>query len=135
MNDDIDYKAKSLRYLDDDVRETGVYNGYDFRSAAHRDADEIASKYKNDEGKFLVLATGDCEVKHKQISSEKKKNMKKKVAAFVVAGVIAILGVVQAGDFINHPENYLTTHPEYKGKVTFSQMIERTPSNFGIGGK
>ena len=43
-------------------------------------------------------------------------------------------------DFANHPEDYLTTHPDFDGNVieeveSFSGFLDRTLENFGIGGR
>ena len=44
-------------------------------------------------------------------------------------------GTVGFVDLANHPEDYFTTHPDFDGTPTISEDLERTPENFGIGGK
>lgn len=74
-------------------------------------------------------------VKTKVVSKEKKSHALRNflVASAVTLGLAA--GSIGVVDMANHPEDYLTTHPDFDGTPTFSQIIDRTPENFGMGGR
>lgn len=131
MDDETTFKAKLNMALNDEYRETGVYNGYNAREAALNDYEEIARKHN-----FRVVNfDGDLEVKSKSIERKDKiDKIKKTVIAVLVATGVAF-GSISFVDFANHPEDYFTTHPEFDGPATFSEIIDRTPENFGIGGR
>jgi len=68
-------------------------------------------------------------VNKKMVSKEKKGFLKKFVSTVIVTGTIASAVVIGGADVLNHPENYDTTHPDFEGRATFSQVMERTPDN------
>ncbi|MGM9879234.1 MAG: hypothetical protein ACI31R_04345 [Bacilli bacterium] len=128
---DTSFEAKMNEVFNEEYKKTGVYNGYNVRKAASNTFDELAEK--ND---FKAINfEGDVEVKKKTISKESKNNkaIKSVVAVLVAAGIG--FGTITFVDTIQHPESYFTTHPNFEGTPTFSELIDRTPANFGIGGK
>ena len=133
------YQAKKIMNLDEEYQQTGIYNGQDIRGAAQKDHQEMmeARGYEREEdGNYnLVNFEGPVEVKRKAISKESKSRKIKKtiVAASVALGLAS--GSIFFADVANHPENYMTTDQGYQGPATISQVIDRTPQNFGIGGK
>ena len=74
-------------------------------------------------------------VQNKEVPVGKKaKALKRFIAASaIVLGLAA--GSIGVVDMANHPEDYITTHPDFDGTPTFSQVIDRTPENFGMGGR
>ena len=131
------YNAKKIMNLDEEYQRTGIYNGQDMRSAAKRDYDEMMTRRgyeKDDEGNYnLVSFEGAVKVGKKPISKESKTKKIKKSIAIVSVALGLANGVIFGADIINHPENYLSTYPNFQGHVTYSEMIKRTPENFGIG--
>lgn len=128
---DTSFEAKMNEVFNEEYKKTGVYNGYNVQKAASNTFDELAKK--ND---FKAINfEGDVEVKKKTISKESKNNkaIKSVVAVLVAAGIG--FGSITFVDFAKHPENYSTTYPDFEGRVTISEIIDRTPENFGIGGK
>ena len=125
--DDAEFQAKLNETFNKEYQETGIYNGYDVKDAANKDFGEISQPY-------LVGFEGEVPVKQKEISSEKVFSLlKKTIAALAIAATMTGAGIIIA-DLANHPENYFTTHPEYE-KAKFSEVLDRTPENFGIGGR
>lgn len=125
--DDAEFQAKLNETFNKEYQETGIYNGYDVKEAANKDFEEIS-------GKYLVSFAGEVPVKQKEISSEKVFSLlKKTIAALAIAATMTGAGIIIA-DLANHPENYFTTHPEYE-KAKFSEVLDRTSENFGIGGR
>lgn len=125
--DDAEFQAKSNEVFNENYQETGIYNGYDVKEAANKDFEEIS-------GKYLVSFEGEVPVKQKEITPKKKSSLfKKTIAALAIAATMTGAGIIIA-DLANHPENYFTTHPEYE-KAKFSEVLDRTSENFGIGGR
>lgn len=83
----------------------------------------------------IVSFDEKLEVKTKEISKEKKSKALVSVlaAAAITMGLAA--GTVGFVDLANHPEDYFTTHPDFDGAPTISEVLERTPENFNIGGR
>ncbi|MGN0992338.1 MAG: hypothetical protein ACI4PE_00125 [Bacilli bacterium] len=129
--DDIDFKVKMVQTLDDEYKNTGFYNGYDVRGKALKDHDEIMEKH----GVNVVAYDGDVNVNKKSISKESKNKKLKIVLTAIATGAILSFFVIGAADFLNHPESYFTTHPNFEGTPTISELLQRTPENFGIGGR
>lgn len=129
--DDIDFNVKMTQVFDEEYRKTGFYNGYDARGKALQDHAEILEK----NGINMVGFNGDVEVKEKSISKEDKYKKLKIVLSAIAAGAIIAFFVIEGADFLNHPESYLTTHPNFEGAPTISEFLQRTPGNFGIGGR
>lgn len=131
------YSAKEIMNLDEEYQKTGIYNGQDMRSAAQRDYDEMMARRgyeKDDDGNYtLVSFEGAVKVGKKAISKESKAKKIKKSIVIVSVALGLANGVIFGADVINHPENYLSTHPDFQGHVSYSEMIKRTPENFGIG--
>ena len=133
------YEAQKIMNLDEEYQRTGIYNGQDIRGEAIKTHNEMmaARGYeKGEDGNYNFISfEGRKEVKRKAISKEDKtQKIKKTVIASLVALGLAG-GTIAFVDVANHPENYLTTDPNFQGAATISQVIERTPQNFGIGGK
>lgn len=124
---DTDFKARLNKNFNEEYIETGKYHGYNVDEAARGDYEEIAKKY-------CVSFPGETEVKQKEVSSEHKSKLFKR--AMIILATAATLGSsVLFVDFANHPEDYLTTHPDFDGRATISEILDRTPENFGIGGR
>lgn len=130
FQEDSDYRAKAIKYLDKEYQETGIYNGYNPKEQAQKDFEQMM------EGNvYFTSCRENTEVKYgKKEASEKARKIKKTFAVITTAAILASATMV-GGDILNHPEDYSTQHPNYDGPATFSQMIERTPDNFGLGGK
>lgn len=134
IDNDIIFRANSIRYFDPEYKETHQYNGYNAKEHAEKDFYEIMKNHPESAKKCNIMTFDDkVKVKEKQISKEKKSSAAKKtiIAILVAAGVLA--GSVQFMDFANHPESYMTTHPDFEGAPSISEVLERTPDNFGIG--
>ena len=129
MQRDIEYEANANRYFDEDFRESGTYNGYDVVGNAHRDYEEMMMNHPNAQKNIYITSCAPTKVKRKEVPTQKKSGLKRFVSTVIVAGTIASAIVVGGADVLNHPENYDSTHPEFEGGVTFSEMIERTPEN------
>ncbi len=131
------YNAKKIVNLDEEYQRTGIYNGQDMKNATKRDCDEMMTRRgyeKDDEGNYnLVSFEGAVKVGKKAISKESKAEKIKKSIVIVSVALGLAHGVILGADIINHPENYSTPHPDFQGRVTMSEMIKRTPENFGIG--
>lgn len=125
---DTDYDAKREEYFNEEYRETGIYNEYDVVGNANRDFEEMMRNHPNVQKNIYITSCAPTKVKRKEVMSQKKSGLKKLVVGLVVSGMIAGATVVGT-DVLNHPENYDSTHPEFEGGVTFSEMIERTPEN------
>lgn len=96
---------------------------------------------------YIVNTEESFEVKEKEVSEDKKMSTFKKsmIACAVAVGVT--IGTIVPVDIIMNPavydsthEKYIETAQEYKEKGvenprSISEIIKRTPSNFGIGGK
>lgn len=138
-DDETTYRAKKIMNLDEEYQKTGIYNGQDIRGAAQKDYQEMmeARGYEKEEnGNYNLLNFGGpVEVKRKVISKESKSRKIKKTILAVSVALGLASGSIFFADIANHPENYMTTDPGYQGPVTISQVIDRTPQNFGIGGK
>lgn len=133
------YRAKEIMNLDENYQNTGMYNGQNIKEAAMQDHDQIMMErgyIKNEDGSYnLVSFEGTKKVNKKAINKEDKA---RKVKKTIIAGLVALGlagGTITFADIANHPENYVTTDDNYQGPVTISQVIDRTPQNFGIGGK
>ena len=139
MGSEMCIRDRNIMNLDEEYQRTGIYNGQDIRGAAQKDHQEMmeARGYeKEEDGNYnLVSFEGAVEVKRKAISKESKSRKIRKtlVAASVALGLAS--GSIFFADVANHPENYITTDSNYQGPATISQVIDRTPQNFGIGGK
>ena len=129
MEKNIENKANDIRYLDREYRENGIYNGYDVVGNAYRDYEEMMKNHPNVQKNVYMTSCAPTPVKRKNITTTKKNGLKRFVSAVIVTGTIASAIVVGGADVLNHPENYDSTHPEFEGGVTFSEMIERTPEN------
>ncbi len=126
--DDAEFQAKSNEVFNENYQETGIYNGYDVKEAANKDFEEIS-------GKYLVSFAGEVPVKQKEITPKKKSSLfKKTIAALAIAATMTGAGITIA-DLANHPEDYVSTHPDFDGRATISEVLDRTPENFGIGGR
>lgn len=123
------YKVNEIRNFDTNYQETGVYNSYDVKGYAMRDAKMIKEKYR------VCTFEGAAEVHEKNISKESKNSKTKQaiIATLVALGLAA--STISFVDIAKHPEDYLTTHPDFDGTPTISEIIDRTPENFGIGGR
>lgn len=135
MEKNIDYKAKSIINLDDEYRNTGVYNGSDIRGAAHRNFEEIMENhpafkkaYNNMEGKKYLVSVDEenisFDVNDKEIPKEKYEGLK--TAGKVIATVAIVGGIAfMVWSVLNLPEQYLTTHPDYSGPASngFTETI------------
>lgn len=131
FDDDTSFEAKMNEAFNEEYIKEGTYNGYNVREAALRDHESIVenSNFK------VVSFDGDAMVGTKAISSENKLNkIQKTVLAVLVAAGLG-LGTITFVDIAKHPEDYLTTHPDFDGTATISEVIDRTPENFGIGGR
>lgn len=107
--------------------------GYDqMKRVINSKEEEEYQKYK------LLYLDKPAKVERKEVPAGKKnKALARALAAVAVAGTLAlgVAGTIQIVDLAQHPEDYLTTHPDFDGRVTFSEVIDRTPENFGIGGR
>lgn len=124
---ELDYIVNSKKYFDKEYINNGTYNGYDVKGHAMADAKEITAKYLNSHESYRI--------KKKAISTQSKNSKKKNalIATLVALGLAA--GTISFVDLAKHPEDYLTTHPDFDGAPTISEIIDRTPENFGIGGR
>ncbi len=93
------------------------------------------NEYEEPRKFYLVNTEEALEVKEKEISKEKKMSARGKALVAIAVSLGIAAGVVMSADLVNHPEDYLTTNPNFNGPATISEVIERTPQNLGIGGK
>lgn len=71
---------------------------------------------------------GNVTVKNKGVAKDKFDKLKKKLIAIAIAlGTLA--SATMGLDMLNHSENYLSTDPNFEGRATFEEVIERTPEN------
>lgn len=111
----------------------GLPEGYDDSISVIKERQAI-NQYKEKEieknyQKYLLTECPAQEIKQKQISSEKHKEMLRKtgeaVALVLGAGATAVIGM----DVICHPEYYFTTMAEFQGASSFSDFIGRIPGD------
>ena len=100
------------------------------------DYEETKQVFDNKEQNYrLINSEKKFEVKTKEVPKEKKSRAGAKflAAAAITLGLAG--GSITMVDLAQHPEDYLTTHPEFEGTPTISEILDRTPDNFGIGGR
>ena len=85
---------------------------------------------QKDNDYYCVAFDKPVEVKEKSLDNEKLVNMAKKVAKIIVGIGAVTFVIIEIVDFIQHPELYHTTHPDFKGGPGLFGAFERAPENF-----
>ena len=124
------------RYYDENLK---LFEDRNKANALNESYDEIktfVSERDMNNSKFNVITVdGKMEVKNKQVSDSKLKELWKKTAVVVAVALGLSAGTIMFADVVNHPEGYMTTHPEFEGAPSISEILDRTPENFGLGGR
>lgn len=115
-------EASKEKFNKENSKEFSAYN-----SNLNKNFDDIDKKY-------CVSFPGELELKKKQMSNERILKLYDRMK-IILFSIIVLGGTIMFVDVAKHPENYVTTSPNFEGHVTFSEIIERTPENFGIGGR
>ena len=91
---------------------------------------QALEKAKNNQSEYNCVAFDKpVEVKKKLIKNEKLKKVATTALKIVaVVGFVAFI-VIEIADFEAHPEEYLTTHPDFKGGPELFASFKRAPEN------
>ena len=123
------YYDENLKLFEDRDRANSLNNSYDHVK------DMMAERDFNNGNFNVITVDGKMEVKNKQVADSKFKELCKKTALIVAVALGISAGAIMFADVLNHPEGYSTTHPDFEGAPSISEIIDRTPENFGIGGR
>ena len=126
-------ERKSVKNIKNDKRIINEEKQHRFQYEKKNYSDSI-----NDD--VYVFATkGDFEVKEKEVLKEKTKLSKEKALkiAAVTLGIASVVatGAVLVVNAVNHPEWFLTTHPDFVGPPSFSELIREFINIVGKGGR
>jgi len=124
------------RYYDENLKLFEDRNKANALNESYEQMQKFAAERDMNESKFNVITVdGKMEVKNKQVSDSKLKELWKKTAVVVAVALGLSAGTIMFADVVNHPEGYMTTHPEFEGAPSISEILDRTPENFGLGGR
>ena len=124
------------KYYDEDLKLFDDRNKANALNESYEQMQKFAAERDMNESKFNVITVdGKMEVKSKQVSEKKMKELIKKTVLIVAVALGISAGAIEFADIVNHPEGYMTTHPEFEGAPSISEVIDRTPENFGLGGR
>ena len=124
------------KYYDENLKLFEDRNKANALNESYEQMQKFAAERDMNESKFNVITVdGKMEVKSKQVAEGKVKELIKKTALIVAVALGISAGSIMFADVVNHPEGYMTTHPDFEGAPSISEILDRTPENFGLGGR